>query len=108
MDDGVQKIRPILGRNPDKSRNTYKNDVLIINLVYFYRAQPCTIINVFNKRFFVFRLLSGFLPKMVLICWTPSRIKKHRCNQDSDCLKLLAGWFISYFRFFGGGFRDGF
>ena len=44
--DGVNKIRTILGRNPDKSRNTYKNKVLIIKLLYFYRAQPCTIITV--------------------------------------------------------------
>ena len=43
--DGVKQIRTMLGRNPDKSRNTYRNNVLIIQLVYFYTAQPCTIIN---------------------------------------------------------------
>ena len=44
--DGVQKIRTILGRNPDKSQTTYKSKVLIIKLLHFYRAQPCTVIAV--------------------------------------------------------------
>ena len=42
----ISFIRTILGRNPYKTRNTYKDKVLIIKLLYVYRAQPCTIITV--------------------------------------------------------------
>ena len=75
--DYVQKIKTVLGRNPDKTRNTYKNQVLITKLLYFYRAQPCTIIHVFltsTPFLLVLRFLSRFLPKMVLIWWAPSCI----------------------------------
>ena len=46
--DGVQQIRSILGRNPDKSRTPYKNKVGTENSLYFYRAQPCTNITSFS------------------------------------------------------------
>ena len=39
-----KKIRTTLGRNPDKCPSTNKNKVVIINLLYFYRVQPCTTI----------------------------------------------------------------
>ena len=44
--DGVQNIRTILSRNPDKSRNTYENSDLIIKQLSLFGAVPCRSIRV--------------------------------------------------------------
>ena len=70
LHDSFKQIRTVLGRNPDKSRNPYENKVPIVNRLYLYRAAPCTSIRNFQPipyLFSGFDVLSGSLPKMVLM-----------------------------------------
>ena len=92
-----KKSRPFWGGNRTKSRNPCKNKVSSLNPFYFYRAQPCrNIIDLQLGPYFYrgFDFLSGFLTKMVLICWKPSHIYTPYS---------MNSLFSEFFRKFSGG-----
>ena len=93
----VNKLRTILERNPDKSRNLYRDKINIINPLYFYRAQRC-VTSCPRWPWYSF----------ILSCLFRGERWKRRCVWSSSISNLFTrnNWVVyECFPFFGGGFR---